>query len=817
MKKNGQKDNSLRYRFIQVCYITLMLLLYQGSYADIKEKNWSLGKPAKESSVAFGGIASKAVDGNRNGNFTAGSVTHTAAQLKPYWEVDLGAVVPIDFIRIYNRTDCCKERLSNVFVFISDKPFKHSDAADVLTEEGVNFSVIWGQAGDNGRDGSKMPLHTARFQGRTYARYVRIQLAGRGWLSLAEVEVIQQENIQGPSSINDAMSWVGTGVNIRQGDFTAIEVNNQIATFQTGADGLIHYTLDFENDEVLNGSPQISSQVAPAAIWDKVNDVIYVAVVTTSGELQVASGRKLKIGFLISRPWIWTTIGRSVKGGDLAINCNKVIAAWLDGDRIKSSFKILNEGAWSVPADVTQGACAPSLASTMTSSSGDFGMAFLRSNGAVCFTRAKCSASLDWGGIENPNGLALGERVGIAAYGDYFALAVLGLDNHPYFSLQVDGSNGLPAWPGFEPVRAVSFEESKIIEVPRLVIFRGMMFVLARDNTKALRSWLRLPNHQGVQSGIGWCGGSIVGGRGTSAVSPRLVPVGKLILHEQWNVPAELYLITSGINDRQLYALNYGRSVSLDLLSNFFHLDLSPNPGNNLDLKTAGNLPEHVMSLISLPDEAVQGVIGKKCNNLTLATGVHLHPLVTGQARPGQCPMELFLNSANQSARFMLHEWMHIDFAQRKIGNLPGFNETFGDPKPKLCDGTNCGGDQCLLADQFTQYFDDPTIIRWAGKKVCVDNDGRPQGGVDFYEFQSAEHAFIETATRYRFWGDELRFLAERDMQRGNPQLKKRYEWIKLRYYGGQEFNGWKSSGYSPDPAVDAGDRSRGFIGRPLR
>ncbi|MEM7537185.1 MAG: lamin tail domain-containing protein [Chloroflexota bacterium] len=40
-----------------------------------------------------------------------------------WWEVDLGAVYDIREIRITNRTDCCADRLGNMFVLASDTPF----------------------------------------------------------------------------------------------------------------------------------------------------------------------------------------------------------------------------------------------------------------------------------------------------------------------------------------------------------------------------------------------------------------------------------------------------------------------------------------------------------------------------------------------------------------------------------------------------------------------------------------------------------------------------------------------------------------------
>ncbi|MEX2214311.1 MAG: PVC-type heme-binding CxxCH protein [Phycisphaeraceae bacterium] len=83
--------------------------------------NVARGKPAKQSTVANGGTADKAVDGNTNTVFGAGSATHTNENSKnPWWEVDLGAEYAIDSIKIWNRTDCCSDRLQGFSLKVLD-------------------------------------------------------------------------------------------------------------------------------------------------------------------------------------------------------------------------------------------------------------------------------------------------------------------------------------------------------------------------------------------------------------------------------------------------------------------------------------------------------------------------------------------------------------------------------------------------------------------------------------------------------------------------------------------------------------------------
>lgn len=83
--------------------------------------NLALEGTATQSSTSNGGVASLAIDGNTNGAWSDGSVTHTQAEDNAWWALDLGAEYSIDEIKIYNRTDaCCTDRLSDFTVFVWD-------------------------------------------------------------------------------------------------------------------------------------------------------------------------------------------------------------------------------------------------------------------------------------------------------------------------------------------------------------------------------------------------------------------------------------------------------------------------------------------------------------------------------------------------------------------------------------------------------------------------------------------------------------------------------------------------------------------------
>jgi uncharacterized repeat protein (TIGR01451 family) len=144
--------------------------------------NLAAGKLATQSStlpgIATAGAAS-AVDGNTDGQFFDGSVTATNLDNNPWWQVDLGASAAVSSIVIWNRTDCCGSRLNDYWVFVSDTPFLPTDTPATLQFRAGTFASHQTTAPN-----PSIPI-AAVAQGR----YVRVQLSGANYLSLAEVQI----------------------------------------------------------------------------------------------------------------------------------------------------------------------------------------------------------------------------------------------------------------------------------------------------------------------------------------------------------------------------------------------------------------------------------------------------------------------------------------------------------------------------------------------------------------------------------------------------------------------------------------------------
>jgi hypothetical protein len=127
--------------------------------------------------------AANAVDGNPDGNFFDGSVTHTNDDPYAWWQVDLRTSYTISSINIWNRTDCCGTRLSDYWVFVSNTPFSSSDTPASLSSRAGTWA--------SHQHAAPNPL-TSISTGGVPGRYVRVQVNGSAFLSLAEVEVFGQ-------------------------------------------------------------------------------------------------------------------------------------------------------------------------------------------------------------------------------------------------------------------------------------------------------------------------------------------------------------------------------------------------------------------------------------------------------------------------------------------------------------------------------------------------------------------------------------------------------------------------------------------------
>jgi hypothetical protein len=180
----GVEGRYVRVQLGGTGYLSLAEVQVFGTGGGSASTNLSLGKAASQSSTfpgyATAGAAS-AVDGNTDGGFFDGSVTATNLDTNAWWQVDLGASATVNSIVIWNRTDCCGERLSDFWVFVSNAPFSPTDTPLTLQNRPGTFS--------SHQTAAPSPSISIA-AGGVLGRYVRVQLTGANYLSLAEVQVL---------------------------------------------------------------------------------------------------------------------------------------------------------------------------------------------------------------------------------------------------------------------------------------------------------------------------------------------------------------------------------------------------------------------------------------------------------------------------------------------------------------------------------------------------------------------------------------------------------------------------------------------------
>jgi len=123
---------------------------------------------ASQSTVCHGGVASRAIDGSTNYEWQGKSVIHTCNENNPWWKVDLGTNrMHINAVSVYNRGDCCKNRLGGTTIQVLDADMK------VVAEKPFVGAH---------------PVYKFNF-GNVVGRYVKINKVQYGVINIAEVEV----------------------------------------------------------------------------------------------------------------------------------------------------------------------------------------------------------------------------------------------------------------------------------------------------------------------------------------------------------------------------------------------------------------------------------------------------------------------------------------------------------------------------------------------------------------------------------------------------------------------------------------------------
>jgi len=152
----------------------------------------------------------KAVDGGTNGNWNQGngSVFASNDANQPWWYGELDEYRYIDTVTIYNRTECCTDRMNNTVLFISDVPFKSTDFQETQSQYGVKAYPITGVQ------------NTYTINVGALGRYVRLQHSGNEYLNFAEIQVNSRslKQLSGFESVDASGVYAGATTAYRAAD-----------------------------------------------------------------------------------------------------------------------------------------------------------------------------------------------------------------------------------------------------------------------------------------------------------------------------------------------------------------------------------------------------------------------------------------------------------------------------------------------------------------------------------------------------------------------------------------------------------------------
>lgn len=157
--------------------IVATAFLFNACLTQAELINWALdGRASQSTEGAWYGRAERAIDGNIDGNWGGGSVSHTYNYDNQWWEVDLGSSKPIGCIQIFWRTDWHAGEQARVVVY---------DKADKVTRQ-----EVWSMSGlDQSLGSQKIQLPSTKM-----GQVVRVEFPSgiSQYLCIAEVQVFNE-------------------------------------------------------------------------------------------------------------------------------------------------------------------------------------------------------------------------------------------------------------------------------------------------------------------------------------------------------------------------------------------------------------------------------------------------------------------------------------------------------------------------------------------------------------------------------------------------------------------------------------------------
>jgi len=223
---------------------------------------------AQVSSEYHGTPASRAIDGNTNQHWNGGSCTHTMNWGHPWWNADfVGGAKAVKKVEIWNRSDCCQNRLSGAKVYVKTIGGVHQECDGTATSGSVSTFQCKDLIGDN----------------------LSVNLQKTDYLTLCEVKATGYAPLGGSKHVTckltidnaiDSVKYNGEPLTIHgnKGDWTT---QSQIDFTATGNGVLEVSGRNYENNSCKTGSFAISCQS---------EDMFWGSFTSDSSHIQASSG-----------------------------------------------------------------------------------------------------------------------------------------------------------------------------------------------------------------------------------------------------------------------------------------------------------------------------------------------------------------------------------------------------------------------------------------------------------------------------------------------------------------------------------------------
>ena len=529
-----------------------------------------------------------------------------------------------------------------------------------------------------------------------------------------------------------------------------------------------------------------------------------------------ASSRAPRVNGTISN-WTWTVWqglnywGSTSGTPALATGCGRVFFLAHMGSGSIGSSRAMSGGAWQDGSNVAESPLAPAIA---VNGRGDVAEAVVGSNGKVVVRTWSCQTGT-WGDqvtlAAGTSRASADKRVGLAAIGNRFAVAIADASHNPLVMVQ-SGSIAAPTWPSdYELPNSSIFSIGPVQEAPTLYTYRGLLIMAARNPDNSMHYAIRNPNvgaYRNDFASMMWVNGPhVVGNWGVGGVRPVLVETGR---DDRWtqgngwaygNTPTEIVVLTKGIGDKQIYAADFGRFAMIDVMVNHYGIRFNHFAPVNQIQNASDQLVAFLMSPAwtwssqshPIPcgsNRAVQIFVNQQTDEITQEWCTDNGP-------------DMVLNGTNLDPSSLWQEWGHMVSWGANLTSRSDFQALFTGSQPRRCStvgdcrgpsGTPDSFGYCgpVLPDSAAEkLLGAGTNICWTSQArdrmqgFVWDYDLNPNSGTDY-----SQHAFLDVSTFYRWYGDQLRAWVAEDTRQGSDVLARKYAWIRDNFYLGVEYNG---------------------------